>query len=98
MYWSQVSIFFSNKEKGSGVRGFQGADIVAFSLLLEEFVKGVAFVSWHGVDLAIYRAWSVREEINSVVPFSRWRESSGHLFAKYLLVAKVFWGYDFFEF
>ena len=97
MYWSQISILFSDNEKRSGIRGLQGADIVAFSLLLEELVKGIALMLWHGVEFAIYRAWSIWEEIDSMVPFPRWGESSRCLFAKYLLVAKVFWGHDLFE-
>ena len=89
LYWSQISIIFSDEEKGSGIRGLQGADIVAFSLLLEELVKGIALVSWHGVDFAVYRAWSVWEEIDSMIPFPRWGGSLRRLFTKYLLVPKV---------
>ena len=98
MFWSQVSILFSDEEKGSGIRRLRGADIIAFSLFLEELVKGIALMSWHGVDFAIYRAWSVWEEIDSMVPFSRWGESSRCLFTEYFFVAKIFWGYEFFKF
>ena len=67
--WSYISVLFSNKEKGSGIGGLQRADIIAFSLFLEEFVKGIVFMSWHRVDLAIDRTWGVWEEVNSVIPF-----------------------------
>ena len=68
--WLHVSILFPNEEKGSGIRGFQGVDITAFLLLLEEFIKGIVFVSWHRIDFTIDRTWGIWEEVNGVIPFS----------------------------
>ena len=67
---SYVSILFSNKEKGSRIGGFQGTNIVALLLFLEEFIKGVVFMSWHRVDLAIDRTWGIWDKINGMIPFS----------------------------
>ena len=68
--WPQIPILFPNEEKGSSVGVFRGADIIAFSLFLEEFIKCIIFMLWLGVNLAVNRAWSVWEEINSMIPFS----------------------------
>ena len=68
--WLHISILFPNKEKGSSIGGFQRADIVALSMFLEEFIKGIVFVLWHRVDLAVDKAWGVWEEVNGMVPFS----------------------------
>ena len=96
--WSYVSILFSDEEKGSGIRGFQRANVITFALLLEEFIEGIVFVSGHGVDLAIDRTWGVWEKVNGMIPFSSWGKSPGGLFTKYLLVAKVFQRYELLEF
>ena len=68
--WLYISVLFSNEEKGSSIRGFQRADIIAFSLFLEEFIKGIVFVPRHRVDFTVNRAWSIWEEVNGMVPFS----------------------------
>ena len=67
---SYISIFFSNEEKGSRIGGFRGTNIVALLLFLEEFIKGVIFVSRHKVDLAIDRTRGIWEKVNGMIPFS----------------------------
>ena len=98
MYWPQVSILFPDEEKGSGIRGFRGANIIAFSLFMKELVESVVLVSWHGINLAVDGTWGVWEKVDSMVPFSGWGESSRCLFTEYLFVAKIFWRYEFFRF
>ena len=68
--WSHISIHFPNEEKGSGIGGLRGTDIVTLLLFLEEFIKGIVFMSWHRVDFAVDRTWGVWEEVNSMISFS----------------------------
>ena len=96
--WSYVSVLFPDEEKRGSIGRFRGANIIAFSLFVKEFVESTVLMSWHRVDFAVDRTWGVWEKINSVVPFSRWGKSSRGLFAKYLLVTEVFWGYELFKF
>ena len=68
--WSYISILFPNEENGSSIRGFRRANVITFTLFLEEFIEGIIFMSGHGVDLAVDRTWGVWEKVNGVIPLS----------------------------
>ena len=95
--WSQVSILFPNEEKGGSIGRLGGANIIALSLFMKELIKSTVLMPWHGVNLAVDRAWGAWEKVNGMIPFSGGRESSGGLFTKYLLVTKVFSRYELFK-